>query len=264
MFDLQRIYGTGVLAGEIDYHPRLPSTNTRALELGQSESLALPLLVLAEEQTAGRGRGANRWWMGDGGLAFSLMIDAHSMRIPTALWPQLSLVSGLAVCEALEGLVAEGDFSLKWPNDVYASEKKLCGLLIEGVPGQQQRLVVGIGINVSTDFSDAPPDVRSRATSLHEEVRTSERVDKTTVLAAVLESLMRRFEDLARTGFDGLRTAWQKRSLLTGREVVIQVGNTQVQGHCLGLAEGGGLRVLTANGPTDLVAGSIVEFGPRS
>lgn len=262
MFDLQKLYATGLLAGEIDYHPSIGSTNTRALEIGQQGELALPLLVLAEEQTAGRGRGSNRWWMGEGGLAFSLMIDAHAMRIPTSLWPQLSLVSGLAVCEALERIASSGDFSLKWPNDVYASEKKVCGLLIEAVPGKLQRLVIGIGINVNTDMSDAPEEVKQRATALRYEAGAI--VDKTETLVAVMESLVGRLEDLAREGFDELRKHWERRSLLTGRDIVVQVGESRVQGHCLGLAENGSLRVLTGNGPVELVAGSILEFGSRS
>src|SRR3954452_9524865 len=105
MFELSRIVDSGLVA-RVDYHESIGSTSDRALELGASDDGPLPLLVLAERQTAGRGRGENRWWSADGALTFSLLLAAPRERLPVTDWPKIALVSGLAVCQALERTMA--------------------------------------------------------------------------------------------------------------------------------------------------------------
>src|SRR5438093_8998371 len=102
MFDLGRIESCGLVA-RIDYHESIGSTSDRAMELGALDEAELPLLVLAERQTAGRGRGTNRWWSDEGALTFSLVLEASHQRLPPTRWPQVALMAGLAVCEALPG-----------------------------------------------------------------------------------------------------------------------------------------------------------------
>ena len=95
-FNLDRIAASG-LVGAIDYHDRIGSTSDQALLLGARDELSLPLLVLAEHQTAGRGRGTNQWTAGNGALTFSLVIDAPPNRFPPRRWPQVALAAGVAV-----------------------------------------------------------------------------------------------------------------------------------------------------------------------
>src|SRR5262245_30735712 len=130
MFDLGRIESCGLVA-RIDYHESIGSTSDRAIELGVLDESELPLLVLAESQTAGRGRGVNRWWSAEGALTFSLVLQAPCERLPPDRWPQVALVAGVAVCEALEGLVPQAEVRVKWPNDVYLGSGKVCGILCE-------------------------------------------------------------------------------------------------------------------------------------
>src|SRR5437867_3588245 len=133
MFDLPRLAAAGLVA-RIDYHESVGSTSDRALELGAFGDTELPLLVLAERQTAGRGRGANRWHSTDGAMTFSLALEAPPDRLPPSRWPQVALVGGLAMCEALQSLAPAADFRVKWPNDVYLGSGKICGILSESIP----------------------------------------------------------------------------------------------------------------------------------
>src|SRR5688572_17807249 len=103
LFDLARI-AAAQLVTRIDYHESIGSTSDRALALAAEGETELPLLVLADEQTAGRGRGANRWWTSPGALTFSLVFEAPPDRLPPQRWPQVALAAGVAVCESLEGV----------------------------------------------------------------------------------------------------------------------------------------------------------------
>lgn len=116
---------------EAEVHAELRSTNDRALRLADSAE-RLPRLIAALRQTAGRGRGGNRWWAGEGALTFSLLLDAPP--VPLERWPQMSLAVGGAVCGAVAGLVPSADVRLKWPNDVFVNGKKACGILVEVPP----------------------------------------------------------------------------------------------------------------------------------
>src|SRR5438034_451345 len=98
---------------------------------------------------AGRGRGTNRWWSADGALTFSLVLEAPQERLPMSRWPQVALVAGVAVCEALERMAPRAEMRVKWPNDVYLAGRKICGILSESVPARRDRIVVGIGVNVN-------------------------------------------------------------------------------------------------------------------
>ena len=94
----ERLQAETFLRG-IEHHDEIASTNDRALELCADASLPTPFLIITDRQTAGRGRGANRWWSSDGALLFSVIIDATAFSLPEFLWPQVSLTTGAAICD---------------------------------------------------------------------------------------------------------------------------------------------------------------------
>ena len=99
---LERIHASGLVA-QVEYHASLPSTQLRVHEIANDGNAGkLPLLIVAEEQTAGRGRGANRWWTGRGSLAFSLMFDPGDWNLSRRPAPERSLVVGVAIVDALQ------------------------------------------------------------------------------------------------------------------------------------------------------------------
>jgi BirA family biotin operon repressor/biotin-[acetyl-CoA-carboxylase] ligase len=256
MFELPRIVDSGLVA-RVDYHESIGSTSDRALELGASDDGPFPLLVLAERQTAGRGRGENRWWSDDGALTFSLVLEASPKRLPVSDWPKIALVSGLAVYQAVERTLAGAQLQVKWPNDVYMNGRKLGGILSESIPGSRERLVVGIGINVNNRLQE--PATFAAASLIEHDGQCR---DLTDVLLAVLDELDRRWRQLLDGRFDSAASEYRQKCLLTGKRVRIeQPGNQSVAGMCLGIDNVGRLRVATQSGEVAVVSGTVAAWG---
>ena len=204
------------------------STNDelRALaEMGTAEGL----ILIAEEQTAGRGRRGAAWLSPKGqNLAFSVL---HRPAVPKALWHRLSLAAGLAVAEALEAYVPVAE--IKWPNDLRVSRKKIAGILIEA---GADFVIIGIGINVnSTDFPE-----ELAATSLREEL--GEEKDRAEVLHGVINRLARRAGEIG-FGFDGILKSIRERCALTGHRVSFLSADKRREGVVKGIGTGGELLV---------------------
>jgi BirA family transcriptional regulator, biotin operon repressor / biotin---[acetyl-CoA-carboxylase] ligase len=268
VFDIHRIPESHLVA-RVDYHESIGSTSDRALELGASGEGPLPLLVLAERQTAGRGRGENRWWSDDGALTFSLLLEAERARLPIGDWPKIALVAGLAICGALEQLIPAAELRVKWPNDVYLNGRKVCGILSESVPGTRERLVVGIGINVNNGGSGPRSKVQGprseqderhfSATSLIEHDGVCR--DLTDVLLRVLDEFDRQWREMVESGFIAAAMAFRERCFLTGKMVRIeQPGGQIVSGMCRGIDESGRLRVATERGEVAIVSGTVSQW----
>jgi hypothetical protein len=142
--DIERVL-TETFIEQVDYHQEIGSTNNRALQLAKEPISAARLLVLADEQTAGRGRGANSWWTANGALTCSVLLRAEAILLPPSRWPQPALVVGLAVADAIEDCLGDSAaVALKWPNDVYLCNRKVCGILVETADGQNPRLILGV------------------------------------------------------------------------------------------------------------------------
>lgn len=256
--DLDRVRAETDLR-QIEFHAELPSTNDRALQVADQPGAVLPALILAEEQTAGRGRGANRWWSGPGALTFSWIIETAPLGLSTRHRPKLSLTAGLAVCEALQKLLEESQppalrFQLKWPNDVFLQQRKLAGILVEMPPGRPERLVVGIGVNLNNSLEAAPPDVREAAVSLID-VR-GEPVSRTEALVAILRRLRACVEQSV-ADEDRLMRRWEERSLLRGSMVQLDLGPRTVVGMCRGIDADGALVLQTEYGLERFFSGVV-------
>ena len=255
-FDLGRIEAETFVA-EIVYHAEVASTNDQALELACEAGRRLPLLVLVQRQTRGRGRGTNPWWAAVGALTFSLVLDTRPLLPPASMLPQISLVTGLSVCAALAALLPGHDVRLKWPNDVFLGRKKVCGILVEAPASPPDRCIVGIGINVNNSFSDAGRDLRQRAVSLAD--ATGRTWDLSTVLVSVLRQLEFHLADFA-AGRLRLEIACRPWCVLTGRPVAIAVGKQRVEGVCLGIDDDGALVVKTPVSQQRLFSGVVASF----
>jgi BirA family transcriptional regulator, biotin operon repressor / biotin---[acetyl-CoA-carboxylase] ligase len=248
----------------VEIHESIPSTNDRAAELARTAAdLQPPALIVARMQTAGRGRGANTWWSSEGSLTFSLLLDAGSLSIGSERWPQLSLATAVAVCDALTAELG-GDHSLsqspgiKWPNDVLVDGRKICGILIESPAASvngSRWLVIGIGLNVNNSWRQAPGDLAARGTALCD---ISTRLhSQQGVLIRIIQALEQRLGQLA-LGDLQLPAAWRRLSVLDGKEVLSNGLGRQIQGRCVGIDADGGLIVQTATGREILYGGSIL------
>ena len=165
------------------------STNLDMAKLA-SEGAPEGSVIIAERQTAGRGRQGRSWFSADGSaLAMSWLLRPQS---DPATWGLIPLIAGLAVVDALHrlGLPKAG---LKWPNDVLVDGRKLAGILCESQLGAQPSVVVGLGMNLS--WGEGPPDdIAQIATSLEEQSGAPQ--DRDEVARLVLGSFERRWQEL--------------------------------------------------------------------
>ncbi len=243
---------------DLVYEEEMSSTNTVANELA-AKDCQTPLLVIAQRQTAGRGRSSNTWWSGDGALTFTLLLDLP-VRDVADIGP-FSLTVGLAMCQALERFAPGADFALKWPNDVYLNEKKVCGILIERPVATEPRLSIGVGLNVNNSLREGPDELRTKATSLLDELEVEQ------ALTPILVAFLRRMEDLTREHLhsrDHLMDQWRAYCMLTGRHVTIeQQQSSKVVGLCRGVDSHGALLVQTDTGEVRCISGTVAHIGDR-
>jgi BirA family biotin operon repressor/biotin-[acetyl-CoA-carboxylase] ligase len=239
-----------------EHFESLSSTNDRALEIAASTpASSIPLLIIADHQTAGRGRGRNQWFAREGVLTFSLLVEPAQWGIERGLWPRLSVAVGGAVARALGRWSTVDCPLLKWPNDVLIRGRKVCGILIETSPAAPERLVVGIGINVANTFEGAPADVAARGISLSE---TSPVLvpEKHAILNAVLTQLDRDLRLLGE-GSPELLARWRQVCALSGRMVAVAEMDRVVSGVCAGLEDDASLLIRTECGPQRCYAGTV-------
>ena len=238
---------------EISYFDELSSTNDEATRLAKEKATNVPHLILAKNQTNGRGRGANQWWSSEGCLTFSLVVDVSELAADNLC--KISLTCGLAICQALERFAPMGDFGLKWPNDVYLEGRKICGILIER-PIEDQ-VVIGVGINVNNRLAEAPEEVASIAVSLFDLIETP--LDLTDVIIESLNQLERRIAELA-TDNRSILDQWQAYDLLRLRNVRINTYSQIIEGTCHGIDADGALIVQTDTEEHRCIGGIVESF----
>ena len=233
----------------------LPSTNTE-LARRASEGAAEGLAIVADEQTAGRGRLQRAWSSPKGaGLYFSILLRPTIAQI---YWPLITFMAALAVGDALrEGGGVQTD--IKWPNDLLSGERKICGILAEAIDTPVGRAVIlGIGINLTEDAY--PPELGNVATSVSE--ATGGPPDREQILAALLDALSRWYSRLEEPG--QIVDAWSNgSSYAIGRLVQVTNGDDVWQGTTCGVEPDGALRLRTSNGEIKLVrAGDVYSVRP--
>jgi BirA family biotin operon repressor/biotin-[acetyl-CoA-carboxylase] ligase len=212
-------------------------------------------VVLAESQTQGRGRLGRTWFSPAGRNVYGTVVLRPPC--PPAVVPQVALVAGVAVADAVREAVGL-EARVKWPNDVLVGGRKVAGVLTE-MEGEAERVgfvLVGIGVNVNVEPSEFPPDVAATATSLRAAVgRPIDRVGFAVRLLAAFEARYGRF--LA-GGFAAIRPAFDATAFLTGREVRVTGPEGPVAGRVLGVDDDGALRLAGADGAMRrVIAGEV-------
>lgn len=253
MIDVDRLVAETFLR-RVTWHEETASTNDLALQLAGTGDIVTPLLIGATRQLAGRGRGTNRWWGGTGTLMFSVLFDMNQLGLPQTLWPRFSLVTGLSVAEALEVFLPDAAIGLKWPNDVWLYEKKVCGILIEQAQQFPGRLVAGLGWNVNTSFSQAPDEIKGIATSMSDVSGMSFDFEH------VLRCFLQRWEgnlDALIAGKLDLIDRWGRFCALSGYDVRLMTDEFVSHGRCLGVASDGALRLMVDGTERHCYAGTV-------
>ncbi len=239
--DVDRLLQATFVA-RVECHQTLGLTNDRARQCA-AEGWQLPLLVVAESQTAGRGRGSNRWWTGPGSLAFSLLLDAGDLRIDRRRSPLVALAAAVAVAETAAHRLPDRRVGIHWPNDVFVDDRKLAGILVETL--SSQRYVMGVGINTNSTLADAPDELRRWVTTLRE--LTGQTHDSTDVLIAAMQNLAPLLLRLAASP-EKVAARADAFCLQRGHRLVLDTGREQIEGHCAGIGPDGGLLLDTRDG----------------
>lgn len=247
LWDVQRLIaalGQAACRFDIDVLAECQSTNGELL-LRAEAGAPSGTVVVAERQTAGRGRRGRAWISSPGdSVTFSLLWRFSPGTLPLGL----SLAVGVAVARALEKMAADeggvarpgdvvkpADIRLKWPNDILLQGKKLGGILVELVPGAPQAAVIGIGLNLR--LPDAlPPEVCATAAAWPQTVAAD------AFLAALLIELLQVLEVFAQGGFAPLRQEWLARHAFADAEVMLLSDfAAPLSGICRGVDQQGAL-----------------------
>jgi BirA family biotin operon repressor/biotin-[acetyl-CoA-carboxylase] ligase len=227
---------------------RAPSTNALVADRARAGEPAW-LVLVAEHQTAGRGR-LDRTWDTPDRAALTLSVLLRPT-VPAGRWPWLPLLTGYAVGSALRGAGAEA--CLKWPNDVTVHDQKVAGILLERVDTPDgPAAVLGIGLNVSTTREELPVE---SATSL---ALLGVEADRTDLLNAILGALAEQYA--AWVGGESLVPAYQRVCTTIGRDVRVELPSGEtLEGTATAIDDDGRLLVETAAGLTRVGAGDVVH-----
>ena len=247
---------TTVIGSRISYHSSVGSTNDVARTLAEAGAPE-GIVVLAEEQTAGRGRGGRRWLASAGTcLLFSLLLRPP---LDPDQCQRLTMACSLALAESVESHTGLS-IGLKWPNDLLVKGKKVAGILTElGVEGERlDYAIVGVGLNVNLDFT--VPDVAflgEQATSLAGEIGSP--VAREPLLACILNRLEARYLALC-DGWSPYQE-WAARLVMLDRWVVISGPGDELEGWAEGVDQDGALILRLMDGRAVRILAGDVSLG---
>lgn len=256
--ELRPLLNTHDVGQVLHWHEEVSSTSDVAKALAE-EGAEHGEVVIAEAQTAGRGRRGRSWASPPRkNLYFSVVLRPD---LPPARAPELTLVASVALCDALRQAGVQA--GIKWPNDLLASGKKIAGILTElaAEADRVQWLVVGVGINVNARPEDFPEELRGQATSVL--VERGEPAPRALLAAACFTALEDWVDRHAEDGFGPVRDAWRERSVTLGREVSVRADGREVVGIAEDLDATGALLVRSPSGVERILAGDVTLLRPR-
>jgi BirA family biotin operon repressor/biotin-[acetyl-CoA-carboxylase] ligase len=242
---------TSLLGQRVEYYCATESTNRRARELAAAGA-AEGTLVVAETQSAGRGRLGRSWLSPAGGIWFSLILRPQ---LPPYKAQLITLLAAVAAAEAT-GTVAGFTPGIKWPNDLLINGRKLAGILTEVSAEMEQvnYLVLGLGFNANMPIS-AFGELGESATSVLAE--TAAPVSRVAWVQEFLHIFETGYLDAKRRGFDDVLNRWRRYSITLGQNVQVNLGSRRVMGLAVDIDEQGALLVRTRDGIESFLAGEV-------
>ncbi|RKP57392.1 biotin--[acetyl-CoA-carboxylase] ligase [Cohnella endophytica] len=222
----------------------VPSTQDELRKLAE-EGAEEGTLVIAEQQTKGRGR-MGRYWVSPAGKGvwMSLLLRPP---VPLPLTPQLTLLAAVALSRAISRIVPL-EIGIKWPNDLLVGGKKISGILLESA-AEDERLryvVVGMGISVNLDAEDYPEELLEKAVSL--KMAAGAPVNRSELVASILVEFELLYDLFLEQGFAPIRTLWEAHSVTLGHLTTLFTPQEAIEGIPRGLDDMGGLKVEMADG----------------
>ena len=242
----------------VEYYETLDSTNSEAERLLANGKEA-PFIVLAQSQTAGRGRLGRKWHSSDKGNIY-LSLSLRPFILPERLKP-FTLWMGLALCRYIEENFSI-KLGLKWPNDILSPDgKKIAGILTEArLDADSVRdLIFGLGFNLSPQ-QDFPTELKTIASSLQQVA--GEHLDMNALTAGIIKNIFMSWEEFKENRWaDLFKEYWKQYDILTGKTVTIQLRGSPVTGLVEGIDEVGSLKIKTTDGKSVLISSGEVTLG---
>lgn len=262
-----RLYGhelAGLLKGkvfgqEVIYRESVGSTNELAKELAQ-KGAAQGTVVIAEEQTKGKGRMGRVWYSpSKEGLWFSVILRPEISPVDAAKLTLMCAVGVAGTIRELTGIPA----GIKWPNDVLIDNRKVCGILVEmsAETDKINYLVIGIGVNVSLNETKIPGELGGIAVSLEGQQKLQ--VTRAELLAALLNNLDILYERFLTGGFADILKTWKEMSVSLNRWVRVVSGNVLDEGMAFDLDDDGALLLMKKDGTLKRVLSGDVTVQKR-
>ncbi|HER25326.1 MAG TPA: biotin--[acetyl-CoA-carboxylase] ligase [Candidatus Atribacteria bacterium] len=255
--EIQRELYTEYIGKEIYYFPELKSTNIMAKEkaLQGIEKIKEGTLIIAERQSAGKGRLGREWFSPIGGIWISIIL--YPQLSPSYI-PRITLMSAVAVVKAIK-ICTQIEPQIKWPNDILINEKKVCGILTEMNAELDiiNWVVVGIGINANIDHRAFPQDIQENTISLKEVA--GKEVLRIKLVQAFLQEFEKHYESLKRREFSSILKEWKLNSHTLGRKVKVDMGERIITGEAVDIDKEGALVLKKEDGKLiKIISGTVV------
>lgn len=257
MGQLQQFLTTERYGRQMHYYDTVDSTQLVAHELVRSGAPD-GTVVIAEHQSAGRGRMMREWESSEGkGIWMTVIIRPN---VAPHQAPQFTLVTAVAIVQAMKACFNNFTPEIKWPNDILVNGKKTTGILTEMVAEADriQALLIGIGINVNQQPEDFPDELQNIATSIA--IEEGEQIERVHFVANVLDFLEHYSDHYVKNGFGMIKTLWEQSSGTIGKQVKATTLREVVEGEAISITESGVLEIRQANGEVKSVYSADIEL----
>jgi len=255
--EIQRGLSASYIGKEIYYFPELKSTNIIAKEkaLHGAERINEGTLIIAERQSAGKGRLGREWFSPAGGIWFSIIL--YPQLSPSYI-SRITLMTAVVVVKAIK-ICTQIKSQIKWPNDILINEKKVCGILTEMSAELDiiNWVVVGIGVNVNIKQQEFPEDICERTTSLKEVL--GKKVLRVKLAQVFLQEFEKYYEILKRREFSSILEEWKLYSCTLGKKIRVDMGERIITGEAVDINEEGVLILKKEDGKlVEIISGTII------
>ena len=255
---MKKVLNTDVFGKRYVYMDSTESTNLEARRLAQ-QGAEEGTIVVAEEQSVGRGRLSRGWYSPFGkGIWFSLIVRPDFLPVEA---PKCTLMAAVALTRAFHkmGLTSAG---IKWPNDIMVNGRKIVGILTEKTGSMEEiaYIVMGIGVNVKTTQEELPEELKLIGTSLTMEGLD---IERTEAFKIILEELEHQYYEVLSNGFEQTLEDWKKLSVTLGQEVEVRAPGNTYEGLAVDLDNDGNLLVKVADGTIKRIVAGDVSIRPR-
>jgi BirA family transcriptional regulator, biotin operon repressor / biotin---[acetyl-CoA-carboxylase] ligase len=247
---------TKYLGQSIHYEDTVDSTQRVAHRLAYDQSME-GTVVVAEEQTLGRGRMERKWYSPKyTGIWMSIILRP---KIPLPKAPQLTLIAAVAVVQAIEELT-ELTPQIKWPNDILINGKKMTGILTElqAEADQINSVIIGMGINVNQKLEDFPVELREIATSLA--IEQGVYFSRSAIIRSVLTHLEKLYFIYLEKGFFPIKILWESYAISIGKTIKARTLSNVIEGKALGITDDGVLRIEDHSGEIHHIYSADIEL----